>query len=213
MTTEADTYNAAELAAGRITAEHITALASEYQRGNRLVIDGKLGPATRASLVEPTAINLGATIVFIAVAEIGHGESGGNNQGHDIERYCKGTGMDPPIEWCAAFVGYVLQEAHRRLLLPFPIAHRSVGAKKLADQIGGEGSVIINVAHLDPGDVISWHRGAEGSASGHIGIVEYVADGLVHTVEGNTGNYPSKVRRHVHDVSHERVYRLVSLRK
>jgi hypothetical protein len=50
---EADAFNARELAAGRITAQDITAATRAAQESWGLVVDGKLGKATRAALVGP----------------------------------------------------------------------------------------------------------------------------------------------------------------
>ena len=46
----ADEYNAAELAAGRITPAQITTLTRAWQATHKLYVDGKCGPDTRASL-------------------------------------------------------------------------------------------------------------------------------------------------------------------
>ena len=46
-----------------------------------------------------------------------------------------------------------------------------------------------------------WDRGDPGSWQGHIGFVERVEDGVLYTVEGNVGSYPSKVKRFMHDLS------------
>lgn len=54
-----------------------------------------------------------------------------------------------------------------------------------------------------------WRRGL---TKGHIGVVESVDDGLVHTIEGNVGGYPAKVRRLVHDVRKERLVAIYGLR-
>ena len=48
--TAADDYNAAELAAGRITPAHVTTLTSEWQAMHKLYVDGMCGPQTRASI-------------------------------------------------------------------------------------------------------------------------------------------------------------------
>jgi hypothetical protein len=46
----ADDYNAAELAAGRITPAHVTTLTREWQAMHKLHVDGMCGPNTRASI-------------------------------------------------------------------------------------------------------------------------------------------------------------------
>jgi hypothetical protein len=53
--TAADDYNAAELAAGRITPAHITTLTREFQTDHGLTVDGMCGPQTRAVIEEVAA--------------------------------------------------------------------------------------------------------------------------------------------------------------
>jgi murein DD-endopeptidase MepM/ murein hydrolase activator NlpD len=48
--TAADDYNAAQLAAGKLTVEHITGMTRHWQAAAGLVADGKAGPATIASI-------------------------------------------------------------------------------------------------------------------------------------------------------------------
>jgi CHAP domain-containing protein len=210
-------FTAAELAAGRLTATHVSTAVRFAQSSLKLDVDGKAGPDTRAALEAFAAANrgtevpIGDLIVAIAVAEIGHGEAGSNNHGPDLERYLAGTGIETPAEWCAAFAGWCQLEAHRRRGIALPYV-RSVGAKRQLDRLGAAGSRFLNPDRAMPGDLIAWHRGPEGSASGHIGVVEYVSNGIVHSIEGNTGSYPSKVRRFAHDIRHERLYGFASLR-
>lgn len=140
---------------------------------------------------------LGLTMLDVARGELGHGEDGANNRGADLRRYGVGEGQ----EWCAAFVGYCLRAAATRLSYSLPFAP-SLGARKLWRQVCAAGSRPERPA---PGDVVCWARGRDGW-SGHIGIVESVDDeGLLHTIEGNTGPYPSVVRRRVHEVERERL--------
>lgn len=47
---KADDYNAAEMAAGRITPAHITTLTREFQVLHKLSVDGMCGPQTRAAI-------------------------------------------------------------------------------------------------------------------------------------------------------------------
>jgi len=159
-------------------------------------------PAPVGDTAETTKklIPLGNAVASVARSEIGRGEEIANNQGDDVVRYRagrKGSGA-----WCAAFVSWCAEEACRRLDVAMPFA-RSGGAKKLYRNIGKAGSF---VTVPEAGDVVCWHRGKAGSWQGHIAIVEKVGDdGIIHTIEGNVGRFPAKVKRLAHDVTHERL--------
>lgn len=58
MSSAAD-YIRAELAAGRLTAEHVEELVRDYQRAHGLTVDGKPGPATRGELDTAIALRSG----------------------------------------------------------------------------------------------------------------------------------------------------------
>lgn len=57
--TSARDYIAGELAAGRITPDHVEELTRFYQAGHGLLVDGKPGPATRATLEAELAARRG----------------------------------------------------------------------------------------------------------------------------------------------------------
>lgn len=148
-------------------------------------------------------------VVYVARKNLGGGETTANNSGRFIDLIGGKSGE----EWCAAFAGYCYQRAHELAGQPMPFA-RSLGAKRLTKNLAAVGVKFTDPTLALPGDLICWHR-KTGLISwqGHVGIVERVdPDGLVHTIEGNVGRYPSKVRRFVHDVSKERLFLFASLR-
>lgn len=130
-------------------------------------------------------------LVAVVRAELGRGETDGNNNGPDVVRY-RG-GLDDRAPWCAAFVSYAYLRAAKGLgvKLPPPL-RRSHSAKRLGGLVMQAGQ---KLDVPEPGCVVVWHRGAPGSALGHIGVcVEYCTrtDSLV-TIEGNRGSFPSVV--------------------
>ena len=135
----------------------------------------------------------------IAVDQIGLGELGENNRGKHVVRYKNGN--DTGGAWCASFVSWCFEEAARQLGFELPF-ERSDGAKRLRKNVGRFGSF---VKDPQPGDIICWHRGKNGSWQGHVGIVEKVKNGIVYTIEGNVGRYPAKVKRFKHDTEYERL--------
>ena len=210
MTTAAN-YTAAAWARGQITPADVAELVRAWQAAHGLDPDGKAGPLTRgswpwrattatpapASFPAQTPSALGLRALEVAVGELGRGEIGGNNSGADVARYhgiADDGDDDDDGAWCAAFVGWCYQQAAGgRDALPFK---RSGGAKVLFQRVAAAGA---RVRYPAPGDVVCWHRGDPKGWQGHIGIVEHFDGALVHTIEGNTGRYPSKVRRLVRD--------------
>ena len=155
-----------------------------------------LGWKFNAALVEhpPPRSMFGLAALDVARREEGNGEKGGNNLGPDLIRYRRGG---PGGAWCAAFVSYCIEEGARAIGAPSPV-QRSHGAKRLFERCLKAG-----VATTLPmaGDIVCWHRGAKGAATGHIGIVSRGwDDGAFFTLEGNRGAFPSRVREYLHEL-------------
>ncbi len=200
------TYTEQELTAGRLRPAHIVSLVEAWQHGHNLEADGKCGPNTRASIEKtwpgPEGEGLAVKALAVAIENIGKGEEGGNNSGPFVEMlHGKEYDGDPDNDgsWCAAFVSWCFEQACQGSGSEMPFV-RSVGAKRLFQRIGDAGEKV-HLPFLQPGDVVCWDRGQPGSWQGHIGFVEFLEDGsILHTVEGNVGRFPAKVRRFVHDL-------------
>jgi uncharacterized protein (TIGR02594 family) len=136
-------------------------------------------------------VTLEEQLVAVARAELGKGETGLNNSGPDIVRYRAGLNDNQP--WCAAFVSYCYLRSAKAVGVK-PV-RRSHSAKVLGRLVAKAGQVL---EQPEPGCVVVWHRGAPGSAFGHIGVCEEydpATDTLV-TIEGNRGSFPSVVTRY-----------------
>lgn len=167
----------------------------------------------------PGAARFGELVVYVATHNIGYGESTANNQGKFLEII--GVPKDG-AEWCAYFASYCYRHAAElearegRGLARTRV--KIAGAKRLSDYVGKEmsgGGIFTDPTLARPGDLVIWHRGLLSLpwGKGHVGIVERVdPDGILHTIEGNTGRFPSKVKRLSHDVSKERLFRIVGVR-
>ena len=165
------------------------------------------------------ALRLRSDVVRIARGNLGYGEEEGNNDGPLL----RAIGGQPGHEWCALFAGYCYRKA--LLILDAPgfdpgwTVRRPgvprIGAKELVKAAWGAGALrFTDPLIAKPGDLICWHRRTGPiSWKGHVGIVEEVKDGLVHTIEGNVGKFPAKVRRLVRDVQKdERFYGFAGFR-
>jgi uncharacterized protein (TIGR02594 family) len=116
-----------------------------------------------------------ADLVSVAQSEIGHGEQGSNNKGIYVRQYLNGR---EGLPWCAGFVSYCIKKSG--VNLPYTLRARdylNLGKK---------------VPNPKAGDIIVFSR---GHAAGHVGIVEKVSGSSIVTIEGNTGEFPSKVKR------------------
>ena len=130
-----------------------------------------------------------AAVLKVATQNIGRGESLGNNSGPDLDAYRKGGAGGA---WCAAFVSHCLEHGAKGVEMPCPVT-RSHRAKKLFKNALAVGT---RVERPRPGDVVLWHRGAKGAATGHIGIVSRVEGNAFWSIQGNKGAFPSKVREY-----------------
>lgn len=74
--------------------------------------------------------------------------------------------------------------------MPF---ERSIGAKKLGKNVAAIGRRFTDPAEAQPGDLMVFNRGAQGSWQGHVAIVESVSVIAARTIEGNSG--PNVMRR------------------
>ena len=185
--------------------------------GQPLVVDGKVGPNTRWAIDVflgkiTTAADIEVTLppvpkggsksgrlaldVAIAEAVAGRGEEGGDNCGPDIRRYYS-THAEEGASWCAAFISYCFREALGR---EADFGYR-IGAQDVHNQMRNLGNAY--PASLQsppqPGDIIVWRRvdpeNPKGTAwQGHVGMVHGFQDGILWTIEGNRGPYPSKVK-------------------
>ena len=203
-------YNKKQYEDGKFTDSMVVQLVEHWQGAHSLDVDGYCGPATQASLLDarqdktpdPASSEVGLIALNVAILQIGHGEEGGNNSGTFVEmlKHKKYDGdTDDDGAWCASFVSWCFEQAYQEIGVPMPFAY-SEGAKKIYRNVGGAGSFPENPA---PGDVVCWDRGEPGSWQGHVGFVERVEEGILYTVEGNVGAYPSKVRRFMHDLSQQ----------
>ena len=198
-------YNSKQLEKGLIQSTHITTLTKLWQEEHNLEADGKCGPKTIANIeieIFGEASLLGLEALKIATENIGKGEEGGNNSGPFVEML-HGKEFDEDNDddgaWCAAFVSWCSELACKKMGIQMPFK-RSGGAKALYKRISKAGSIVDDPL---PGDVVCWDRGKKGSWQGHIGFVESCQGGILYTVEGNVGRYPSLVRNFQHDLSRE----------
>jgi hypothetical protein len=181
-----------------------------------LVIDGEVGPLTRWAIdvalgrreapavpdreavladgLPAAGSSSGWNALQVAKDELakGAGEKGSDNHGPDIKRYHKVTGASEGDSWCASFISYCFKEGNGGTM-PYGA---TAGARDTLGRFKAKGWDFAASVGNPPtaGDIIVWYRGPRNGWMGHIGIVSDYRDGIVYTIEGNRGSYPSKVR-------------------
>jgi hypothetical protein len=182
------------------------------ERGEPLVADGVVGPLTwwalgntknPAVLSVPVVGDLaklpssggsprGRAALKVALGEMAAGacEQGGNNTGPWVKKYLNDV-VPAPNNWCAGFVSWCYAQHPEGV--PFKY---SVGARNVRDQFRAKGWAydLASGTVPEPGDIIVWWRGQPSGWMGHIGLVHHSANGIVYTIEGNKGEFPSHVR-------------------
>ena len=129
----------------------------------------------------------GADIVSEARKELGHGETGSDNKGKYVRLYTNGI----ESSWCAGFVSYVLKKSGNNqfgYILSAKAYWNKAKKMKLTTKTPKKGYLIV------------FWRDNPQSWKGHIGIVEKVEGDIITTIEGNTGNFPSVVKRKKYNI-------------
>ena len=133
------------------------------------------------------------SVLNCARQEIGHGEQGGNNKGIYVRKYLNGQ---EGLPWCAGFVSWCVREAGYDI----PYLLRAKSYLKYGQKIERWA--------LQPGDLVIFSR----KGGGHIGIIERIVNNGFISIEGNTGAYPSRVKRINHMFQDENIIGFVRIR-
>jgi len=151
----------------------------------------------------PKSLAVTSTAVARKELLLGACEEGSNNMGPHVRKYSGTQG----VSWCAYFVSWCFRQGAE--LLGEPLTFKtSGGAKKLVKNILAAGGK--ELAGPEMGCVVLWHRGKANSWQGHVGICDGLgANGKFWTIEGNRGNFPSKVDRFSHVVGEAQLLKFV----
>jgi hypothetical protein len=165
------------------------------KRGNPLVIDGKVGSLTWASLFDIISTSSRATtellaeVLKIAKKEIGVLEDPpGSNKGLRVEDYIRSVSRVPGDAWCAAFVYWCFDQACIQLTRQNPLVKTGICMehwKKTAGEKIVSKDAIDNPLLVEPGCVFIINH---GNGRGHTGLVVSIENGYINTIEGNTNN-------------------------
>ena len=136
-------------------------------------------------------------IVVVALSQLGN--VGG-------QPYWSWYGFNSRVEWCACFVSWCANECG---YLDAGVIPKTAGCISGSDWFKDRGLWQDNSYEPRPGDIIyfDWdNKGSSGPQDGladHVGIVEKVENGLVYTVEGNSGD---SCRENRYAIGHYEIY-------
>ena len=136
-------------------------------------------------------------IVVVALSQLGN--VGG-------QPYWSWYGFNSRVEWCACFVSWCANECG---YLDAGVIPRTAGCISGSDWFKDRGLWQDNSYEPRPGDIIyfDWdNKGSSGPQDGladHVGIVEKVENGMVYTVEGNSGD---SCRENRYAIGHYEIY-------
>ena len=136
-------------------------------------------------------------IVVVALSQIGN--VGG-------QPYWSWYGFNSRVEWCACFVSWCANECG---YLDAGVIPKTAGCITGSNWFKDRGLWQDNSYEPRPGDIIyfDWdNKGGSGPQDGladHVGIVEKVENGIVYTVEGNSGD---SCRENRYTVGHYEIY-------
>ncbi len=136
-------------------------------------------------------------IVVVALSQLGN--VGG-------QPYWSWYGFNSRVEWCACFVSWCANECG---YLDAGVIPRTAGCISSSDWFKDRELWQDNSYEPRPGDIIyfDWdNKGGSGPQDGladHVGIVEKVENGLVYTVEGNSGD---SCRENRYAIGHYEIY-------
>jgi hypothetical protein len=133
-----------------------------------------------------------AKAVALARKEIGvHEDPWGSNRGRRVEEYQAADWLTGGgYAWCASFCCFIWKKAG------FDLKYLGAGAYKWYDdgaKYVGHRIPRDQWPHVVPGDGVVFRIG-----SGHIGIVEKIVDGAVHSIDGNSGDQVAARIRPMH---------------
>ena len=114
---------------------------------------------------------------MVAVAQSQIGNVGG-------EPYWSWYGYNDRVEWCAIFVSWVADQCG---YLDTGVLPKMEGVRPYVDWFIERGQWQGRDYEPSPGDIIFFDWESDGLAD-HVGIVEKVENGLIYTIEGNTGD-------------------------
>ena len=186
--------------------EHFQARSVD-SKGNPLVIDGKVGPATWSVLfgaaTVPNVTQASGPILqqmlTVAAGEVGIMEvPPGSNRGPKVDIYVSTAGLNPAgqFPWCQCFVYWCFNTAANALSIPNPCV-KTGGVQEhwnLANNVPAARRILPAEAQAQPSLIVpgTLFLLRTSGTTGHIGIIQEVSGNQLTTIEGNTNDGGSR---------------------
>lgn len=142
-------------------------------------------PREEVILSKVTVQTLRDTCRIVYLSQVGVREATGHNDGPEVEKYLKATGLGKGYSWCASFVRWTFDQAGvpTNITAYSPTAHNSISIIWFQDK---------QVDEVAPADVFTlWYLAKNRIA--HTGFIDSDGgNGMVETVEGNTNGGGSR---------------------
>ena len=181
---------------------------SQYNSGNPSANGASTNTMDGGTNVPPLSGNAANRLVQAARSQVGVGKPG-KKEYWDAVGWA-GLGQ----HWCAAFVTWCIKTAG---ILPDNVRPKTASALYFFNTwANGAGKAycqkIVNPTAVYAGDIVSRHRGAANSGSGHVGLISVGSDssGMCTTIEGNTGSPIGVHERRKHMKEWRYVVRLIN---
>lgn len=130
----------------------------------------------------PTGSGLAIVNAAKHEVELTDGTNKENPMGSNITKYGQFTGMNGEA-WCQSFVGYCANKAG----IPDDVLPNKEASTQDAYRVIIKKGQALSATDARPSDIIYFTNGGAGSIY-HVGIVEDVSNGEIHTIEGNTSD-------------------------
>ena len=133
-------------------------------------------------------------VAALAVAHdfVGLREIGGDNRGPGVEWILRAAGLSPGAPWCAAYVNRAVEVACAIHNVVSPLESVPLqGYVQSYYEHGVENGWLAPFTRVIPGDLFLVYSQTKGRYA-HIGFVDRLVNGTIHTVEGNTNDDGSR---------------------
>lgn len=160
--------------------DKLTGCFVEGQTDAQLIAAVNAAFGTEISADEFTKLMVSVNQKIVAVAQTQLGNIGG-------EPYWSWYGFETRVEWCACFVSWCANECgyiDRGVMPKFSLCSDGVSWFQSHDRW------LAGTEQPAPGMIIffDWANDGQDGDADHVGIVEKVENGMVHTIEGNSGD-------------------------
>lgn len=146
-------------------------------------------PIAMSEPIKP--LSLRETALQVAISQIGQLERAQrDNRGVMVDKYLKDVGLNPGYAWCQAFVYWCYDEAAEKLHVANPVV-KTAGVLDCWNRTAVQYKITASEAMKHPELILPGYQfifDYKKKGQGHTGIIDYVKDGYMYTMEGNTGD-------------------------